>query len=158
MKTKSCLIIEDVPTKYDDVHRIAANVLTSWRFVHAKSVVEAQDLAVAEPWDLIILDISMDISAAPGGIKSREAHANTGGLDIVEQMYLLELVVPTVIVTGFDYFIRSDRDSEVREAQTFADLEVQAKRWLGDKLLACIRYGKPGWDKTFDAVIQGVSQ
>jgi len=155
MGQKSCLIAEDVQTKHDEVKAVVSKLLPDWMFVHAHSVVEAQDLSVSKVWDLIIMDISMDISSTAGAVKSREAHANTGGLDIIEQLYLLEKITPTVIVTGFDYFIRSDGDSEVREAQTFDSLKVQAERWLGTNYLGCIRYGKAGWEQMLESAIRG---
>jgi hypothetical protein len=151
----SVLIIEDVDQKHDEVKAVVANVLPiNASFSRARTVVEAQDAIEADNWSLIVVDISMDI-ADSGGAKTREGHANLGGIDIIEQMYLLERDAPTVIVTGFDYFIRSSREHEQTEAQTFGDLSIRAKNWLGDKFLGCVRYGKAGWEERLKDALQG---
>ena len=155
--TLQVLIIEDVDHKFEEVQTLVLNALNPTPSItRAATVVEAEDAVNSGKWDLVVVDISMDI--APGTSSStREAHANLGGMDIIEQMYLLEKEAPTVIVTGFDYFIRVGLDTDLHEAQTFSDLEVQAREWIGSNLLGCVRYGEVGWEALLNACLQGVS-
>ncbi|MHC1946088.1 hypothetical protein IF803_17035 [Bradyrhizobium sp. UFLA06-06] len=150
------LIVEDVDHKYKDVVEVLeATTNGSIELVRAKTVVDAADLVKQSGWLLIILDISMDI--APGsGSTMREGHANLGGLDILEQMYLLEKESPTVIVTGYDYFVRSSSDDEVSDSHTLQDLESQGRSLIGANLLGCIRYGAPGWAEHLRALVEGL--
>ncbi|MDX8500691.1 hypothetical protein RFM99_20005 [Mesorhizobium sp. VK4C] len=138
------LAVEDIEQKFEDIERVLGDVFPQARISRAKTVVEATDQLRDGEWQLLILDISMDIAPSASG-PARGGHANLGGMDVVEEMFLTEREVPTVIVTGFDYFIttRSDLSSD---AQTFSDIEAQAARWLGGSLLGCIRYGISGWE------------
>jgi len=124
------------------VERENSEDCSAYGVVRAKTVVEAADLIREGRWKLLILDISMDI--APGsGATVRDGHANLGGLDILEQMYLLEKEMPTVIVTGFDYFVRTSSEEGTSDSHTLLDLERQARAWIGSDLLGCVRYGSP---------------
>jgi ActR/RegA family two-component response regulator len=139
------LIVEDVDHKYEDVISALRDMADRPReFVRARTVVEAADLVKQSRWRLLVLDISMDIAPGSGGTL-REGHANLGGLDILEQMYLLEREMPTVIVTGFDYFVRAYSEDEIGDSHTLQDLEKQARAWIGNYLLGCVRYGSPNW-------------
>lgn len=90
----------------------------------------------------------MDIASNSAG-PSRGGHANLGGMDIVEEMYLTEREVPTIIVTGFDYFVSSAPAERSPDAHSFDDIEGLARKWLGWKLLGCVKYGRDGWEADF---------
>ena len=98
------LVVEDQDGKYNDIlGAISDSDIQSPLLERAKNVVDAEDSIISRTWDLLVLDISMDIS--PGSLGPlRGGHANLGGLDIIEQMYLLDVSIPTIIITGFDYF------------------------------------------------------
>jgi hypothetical protein len=146
-KPMRLLIVEDVDHKFEDVLAILAKAIDrSFEYVRAKTVVEATDQIGLERWDLVILDISMDIAPGSGG-SIRDGHANLGGMDVIEHMFLLEVEVPTIILTGFDYFVKSGSESDNREAQTISALEIQARGLIGARLLGCIRYGVTLWDE-----------
>jgi CheY-like chemotaxis protein len=148
------LIVEDVDHKFEEI--IAAMNAPHRRpleLVRAKTVVEATDHISQSCWDLLLLDISMDIAPGSGG-PTRDGHANLGGMDVLEQMYLLGLEAPTVIITGFDYFVKTSADAEIHEAQTLADLERQARGWISSKLLGCIRYGAIGWEHRLEKIVR----
>jgi CheY-like chemotaxis protein len=154
---RSVLIVEDVDQKYEDVCAIVLSSGDDLSVTRARTVVEAQDAIAGQDWDIVVVDISMDIVSTKDS-RHREAHANLGGMDLIEQMYLMGRDVPTVIVTGFDYFVRIDRDATTQEAQTFSDLEHQARQWLGEKLFGCVRYGVPQWDSELRKCMEGILQ
>jgi CheY-like chemotaxis protein len=148
------LIVEDVDHKFEDVLLVLSRGLgRSFDHVRARTVVEATDQIELERWDLVILDISMDIAPGSGG-SVRDGHANLGGMDVIEHMFLLEVEVPTIILTGFDYFVKSGSESGSREAQTIHDLERQARRFIGSRLLGCIRYGVTAWDHNLTNIVR----
>jgi CheY-like chemotaxis protein len=144
----SVLIVEDVDHKFSEVEaalQLAVN--QSIAVTRAKTLVEADQFVRDGQWDLVVLDISMDIAPGSSG-SAREGHANLGGMDVIEQMFLIEKESPTVIVTGFDYFIRAG-SSDHQDAQTFSDLEKKARSFIGGSLLGCVRYGAPNWEDAF---------
>lgn len=145
------LIVEDVDQKFDEVRLAVESSISAAEIERAQTVVDGQDAISGRDWDLVIIDISMDI-ASQTGARMREGHANLGGMDIIEQMYLLGKDTPTIIVTGFDYFVPSDRE-EIQVTQSFADLGTKASKWLKDKFLGSIRYGKPGWEDSLKEAI-----
>jgi Response regulator containing CheY-like receiver, AAA-type ATPase, and DNA-binding domains len=150
------LVVEDQDGKYNDIlGAISDSDIQSPLLERAKNVVDAEDSIISRTWDLLVLDISMDIS--PGSLGPlRGGHANLGGLDIIEQMYLLDVSIPTIIITGFDYFQTFDDGQEQAEMLNLEDIEKKARERIKDNLLGCIRYGGPYWRSSFIKCINHV--
>ena len=88
------LIVEDVDTKFDDVHAIVQRCLPEIaETVRASNLNEAEDRIMLGPWDLLVLDLSMDIAAHASPDYS-SGHASLGGLDVLERMALLKINEP----------------------------------------------------------------
>src|SRR5689334_9087406 len=106
---RTLLIVEDDNGKFADVMSILmsqfSECIKEYRVERADTVVMAEQLMSRGSHDLVILDISMNIDRGSLG-PMRGGHANLGGMDIIEKMYLLELERPTILLTGFDYFRR----------------------------------------------------
>lgn len=149
------LIIEDAPRKYDGIVSVIKETIQVCSIDHAMTLVEGEDKVNSGKWDCLILDISMDIAKNASG-PTKDGHANLGGMDILEQMYLLEIACPTIIVTGFDYFITSSVGNEQKETRTFSDIEKQALDWIGSDLKGCVRYGISGWENELRASLRGI--
>ena len=138
------LIAEDNELKFEDLIAALGALSPAVEPVRAKTIVEVEDWLEKGEWDLVLLDISMDIAPGAAG-PLRDGHASLGGMDVLERMFLLRSEYPTIIVTGFDYFVAPGPDSSIREAQTLADLEIKARGLIGDHLLGCVRYGAQDW-------------
>lgn len=151
------LVVEDAPYKFQEVSSLLKSLLPPRiEIVRAETVVEAERQITKGPWDLIVLDISMDI--APGSSSGmRGGHANLGGMDVVEKMYLMEMEAPTVILTGLDYFIVTNSEGMSHETLDLSDIEKQARQWLSEKLLGCVRYGGDGWQERLSQAVKGIS-
>jgi CheY-like chemotaxis protein len=138
------LIIEDVDSKFDDVRSlIAEHVEIECNFARATNLNEAEDAVIEEGWDLVIVDLSMDING--NGSAQGAGHATLGGLDVLERMSLLKIEHAVILVTGFDSFQDPDRfDNAI---MNLTDIDGLAVRWLGDAYIGCVRYGTDNWSK-----------
>lgn len=145
------LIIEDVDSKFDDVRgQLADNLGANCRFERAANLNEAEDAIIEEGWDLVIVDLSMDING--NGSVQGAGHATLGGLDVLERMSLLKLDHAVILVTGFDSFQDPDRfDNAI---MNLADIESLAVRWLGKAYVGCVRYGTDSWSKRLSRMLQ----
>src|SRR5689334_8133576 len=117
------LIVEDNDQKYLDIVQVF-NACGELRVdvTRVRTEVEAEDL-LSKAWDLLVLDISMGIS--PGAVGPlRGGFASLGGMDIVEAMYLREIAIPTVIITGFDYFQAVAARYDEAEMLNLKDIET----------------------------------
>jgi len=145
------LIIEDVQSKFEDVRSIVASILPpDIQFVRASNLNEAEDAIMEEGWNLVVVDLSMDING--NGSVQGAGHATLGGLDVLERMALLKIDHPTVLVTGFDSFQDPDRfDNAI---MNLTDISRLASEWLGDAYVGCVRYGGENWGKRFQRMLQ----
>lgn len=142
------LVVEDNEKKFHDIEGALKLLLrTRGAISRAKTVVEAEDL-LERGWDLLVLDISMDIS--PGSVgPMKGGHANLGGFDVIDRMFFLEITIPTLILTGFDSFQAFGLRSDETEMLGLQDIEKKTEKLLGDAFISCIRYGSAGWAEKF---------
>lgn len=152
----SVLGIEDNDAKWSRIEAlIRANI-------HPVEIVRANDVYTGERkvedpgWDLLILDISLDIRAGAGRA-GRGSHDYTGGLKIASRMFYLECEIPTIIVTGFDAFPTGAATAEDNVILGLEDVRRQARKMLGDNLLGAVRFGSPGWDDDFLTILKKFS-
>lgn len=139
------LIVEDSDAKYrnvEDVVRRSGN--DAQEIVRASSVVDAEALVEVGEWQLIVLDISMNIVATSRG--GSGGHATLGGIGLLERMYHLDILAPTVIVTAFDAFEARENTGAKGAIVDLNYIRESAGHILGDKFLGCIRYPTPGWE------------
>lgn len=153
--TESILMVEDSDDKFVAVALVLSEYFgDSFPVRRAATVVEAEELTASGEWRLLVLDISMDIVASRVG-RSQNGHASTGGMAVLERMYLLGKEVPTVIVTSFDAFRASATQRETDGILGIEDINRKAKQLLGDKYLGSIRYGAEGWQADLRAHLSG---
>lgn len=145
------LVVEDKDSKFSDVSSAIIQLFPDAKISRAQTVIEAENLLGAKPWAILVLDISMDINGTSRG-RLGGGHANLGGLDILDGMYLEGVSIPTIVVTGFDYF----PSPGIRDAADFIglqELEQLVRRRLPGAFLGCLRYGISGWrDKFLKAI------
>lgn len=137
------LVVEDVGEKFEDISASLLTVMKSkYCVTRVENLNDAEDAVMNGGWSLILLDISMDISAS-GAFDYSSGHATMGGIDILERMHLMQISIPTILVTGFDSFQDPDRfDNAIMNLE---DVYQLAYDWLGDSYLGCVRYGPIGW-------------
>ena len=146
------LIVEDDNEKFSDISKIVRNAAPApLDMIRAETAREAERLCLLIRPDLLVLDISMNIS--PGGLgPMKGGFANLGGMDILEALYYSDALLPTIIVTGFDLFKAQDRKSEY-EIIGLSEIEEAAQTRLGKLFYGCIRYQGKGWESALtDAV------
>ncbi len=150
-KIMRILIIEDVDSKHSDVCDILSKTFSpSPQFSRAANLNDGEDAIMKECWDLIIVDLSMDINS--NGSIQGAGHATLGGLDILERMALLKIDHPVILVTGFDSFQDPDRfDNAI---MNLSDISNLAERWLGAAYIGAVRYGIDGWAQKFKRILQ----
>ncbi|NNM74195.1 hypothetical protein [Enterovirga aerilata] len=95
------------------------------------------------------------VAADSGGDRAAALprHANLGGMDIIERMFLMEQEIPTIIVTDFDYFPAGGQDASETEIISLGDLNSRASSLLGDYHLGTVRYGSSTWRDEFAFII-----
>lgn len=137
------LVVEDGDEKWADVARVLREVSPQASVQRARDLREADVALTDGGWDLLILDISLDIRK--GGGRAGAAHDYVGGLKILGRLYYSEQEIPTVIVTGFDSFpsVRTNGDGVMLGLE---DVEREATQMLGDDHVGTIRHGPEGWD------------
>jgi len=150
-KSKSVLVIEDSEGKWLEVEQVL-QTFNGLSVVRAETLNEAEYFAVSADWDLVILDISMDISANAAG--KRIGHDPLGGLQVANKMFLLGHESPTLILTAFDSFPSGDGGRRGAQILGLEDVEAKAADILGTSFLGCIRYGGQGWQANFSASVK----
>lgn len=145
------LIVEDGEEKWTQVSHVLREALPGATQERARDLFEAEKALTQKPWDLLILDISLDIRK--GGGRAGAAHDYVGGLKILGRMYYDELDIPTIIVTGFDSFpsVRTNGDGVMLGLE---DLEREAARHLACNHVGTVRHGPEGWDDEFHAMLR----
>tara|TARA_R110002126_G_scaffold92837_1_gene220120 strand:- start:1436 stop:1903 length:468 start_codon:yes stop_codon:yes gene_type:complete len=139
------LVVEDRDDKYVDIVEVVQPALPPGALLtRSKTSVSAIDELGRSEWSLLLLDMSLDIRTGKVNV-SRGGHANLGGLDIVEYLFLFEVSLPTVIITGFDYFEAARRDERMTELVGLEVIATTARSQIGDNFLGVVRYQDAGW-------------
>lgn len=151
------LAVEDNETKWSRVETVLRQGLGDVEIVRARDLRNAERLVEEGGWDLLILDISLDIRAGAGR-GGRGAHDYTGGLKVAGRMFYLECEVPTIIVTGFDTFPSAASSAGDDVILGLEDVGRQAKKFLGDHLLGAVRFGSAGWAPDLIRLLERVNR
>lgn len=139
------LIVEDRDEKFEDIVQVARLACPQGVSFHKSttSVSAVEELGCGS-WSLLLLDMSIDIRSGKVNV-SRGGHANLGGLDIIEYLYLFEVSLPTIIITGFDYFEAARSDDRITELVGLEEIAATARAKIGENFLGVVRYQDAGW-------------
>ena len=150
------LVVEDSDSKWNEID-ILLNELCgeNKEIVRAKTMVDAETLAISCEWTLLVLDISLDITASATGPK-HGGYDSLGGLRVANKMFLLEKEAPTIIVTAFDAFPTGKLQRGRSVILGLEDVREKASSLLGESFLGCVRYGDPEWKEAFNQLAEGV--
>lgn len=150
------LAIEDSDAKWARVEPVARGALPrNAEIVRVGDLFQGERLVEQPGWDLLLLDISLDIKSG-GSHGGRGAHDYLGGLKIAGRMFYNECEIPTIILTGFDAFPsgRSGGDADVILGRE--DVEREARRFLRSHLLGTVRVGAGDWAKELTLLLEGL--
>jgi hypothetical protein len=146
------LAIEDNDTKWTRIETVLRDRLGDFALTRACDLHDAERAIDKGGWDLLILDMSIDIRSGAGR-GGRGTHDFTGGLKIVSRMFYNESEIPTIIVTGFDAFPTGAVAAEVDIILGLEDVDRQAKKHLGEHLIGTVRFLTPNWEQNLTALI-----
>lgn len=141
---KRILVVEDSNTKWDSIHRVCLSECPEpISVVRAKTMEEAHEKIDEEDWDLILLDISMDIRSSSANNQAG-GHDTIGGLKIAERMFLLGFDIPTIIVTAYDAFPATTVGDGV--ILGLDDVAKTASEYLKSSYVGSVRYSDEDWE------------
>lgn len=138
------LAIEDNDEKFDRVAELTAGAYQNLNLVRACDLYEAERMIEQPGWDLLLLDMTLDLKRG-GASRPSSAQDFTGGMKIIGQMFWDDIAVPTIIITAFDSF-PSSRDDGKGAVIGLEAVEVEARDKLGDLLIGTVRHGPDGWE------------
>lgn len=151
----SVLIVEDSDAKYLKLEFVVRQCLgPSASVIRGATVNDAEEKLETKAWNLVLLDISMDITSSKKGPKLG-GHATLGGLSIATKMFLLGREAPTIIVTAYDSFETIERGRR-QYSIGLEEIERRAKETLGNWLVGCVRYGNSSWENVLQSLIKGI--
>jgi hypothetical protein len=155
MSAKKILVIEDEDAKFSDIESVLLGIdlISSFEIARARTATEAETMLDEGSLALMVLDISLNISAGSLG-PLRGGFANLGGLSIAEKMFMFGQSVKTVVVTGFDYFPAAGARQGSYDLVSLRDIETRASEIFGADLLGCIKYSSEGWESRFAACVR----
>ncbi|MEP0941984.1 MAG: hypothetical protein ABJH63_15190 [Rhizobiaceae bacterium] len=153
-KTWKFLIIEDSSIKAIAIEKELRQIIDGTGIITRAATLDVAKTEISkQEWDLVFLDISMDIRASSTG-RDAGGHDVTGGLKIAERMFLLGQESKVIIVTAFDAFpIDSKQRGAVLGLQDVLD---QANKFLGDWLVGWVRYSETGWNMSLARQVKEV--
>lgn len=139
--------IEDNDQKWVRIERLLKSAIANPKIVRVTDLFDGERRVEESGWDLLVLDISLDIRASARG--ARGTHDYQAGLKIASRMYYQECEIPTVIVTGFDSFPTGSRTSEKDVILGLEEVDASVRKMLGEYLLATVRYNGEAWEERF---------
>ncbi len=149
------LVIEDTDRKWNDI-RDALGFIGAKEVRRAATIEDAENL-IELNWDLVVLDISMDIRASKAGPKEG-GHDPTGGLKVAAKMYYLGCEAPTIILTAFDAFPSRLRGAQIGNVILgLEEVERRAREQLGAAFVGCVKWDSPDWRSEFQNYVFGVA-
>ena len=148
------LAIEDNDDKFDRVAELTASACPKWRLTRACDLYEAERLVEEPGWELLLLDMTLDLKRG-GANRQSNAQDFTGGMKIIGQMYWNDIAVPTIIITAFDSFPAS-RDDGNGVVIGLEAVEAEARDKLGELLIGTVRHGPDGWEDELLALLAKV--
>ena len=105
MRTPRILLVEDEAPKCRHIERFITDIVRPVSILVAKSVNSALDNIESELPDLLLLDMSLPTFDV-GDRESGGRPQGFGGIEILRYMKLAGLQCPTIVITGYEAFLR----------------------------------------------------
>lgn len=133
MKKINILLIEDDKKKSDDIINYINNTFTNSEILLKESYHSGLKTLIREPFDLLLLDMSMptwDRSPSEAGGE----YEKFGGIKILKELARKKKLLPTILITMFDNFGESDNSITLNQMNTVL------KNDYGDLYLGSVFY------------------
>jgi CheY-like chemotaxis protein len=149
------LLIEDYEEKAKKVREFVLAEFPEAQIIEARSITSALRtlLSPSSTFDALLLDMSMPTFDEAPQEPAGGAPESKGGRDLLSQMKLREIRVPTIVVTMFTTF-----DTGPGKKQTVSQLHEELLRDYAPTYLGLVRYdsGQEGWKRTLRNLLQEV--
>lgn len=141
---KMLKILEYIRTQYSDVIIKVARSFNSG----------LRELITGGPIDVLLLDMSMPNFNSTIDDPNGGAPEHFAGREILAQMKLRRIVIPTVVITMFDLF------GESPDRMSFAQLEQQLKLLFDPNFRGMVYYnsGQEGWKNALGNLIRKITR
>lgn len=133
MKKINILLIEDDKKKSDDIISHINNKFPNSEILLKESYHSGLKILIREPFDLLLLDMSMptwDRSPSEAGGE----YEKFGGIKILKELARKKKLLPTILITMFDNFGESDNSITLNQMNTVL------KNDYGDLYLGSVFY------------------
>jgi len=120
------LLVEDEAPKRAHIERFLKGLSTEITIAVAQSVNSALDVLDEHLPDLLLLDMSLPTFSV-GERESGGRPQGEGGIEILRYMTLAEIVCPTIVITGYEAFLR-EAGKPVDLSQLRMELEEEFPR------------------------------
>ena len=138
------LAVEDSEVKWRDMEEVLKPVIApETELVHVADMASARDAIYHQSWDLLLLDVSLDVNL--GGGHRLGGQEFTGGLTLASRMRYRRKEIPTIVVTGFTTFLSVKPANEPDLVLGLEDVEREMRKYLGDYIVGFVRYAVEGW-------------
>lgn len=147
------LVVEDDDTKRERVCELITQTEPAAVIVHARSLRGAEDALETEPFDLVVLDMSMPTFDI-GPDESGGVFQALGGHELLRYIKRYRRLSPVVVLTQFNAFGRG------KSYLTLAQLNEQLKSEYGSLYLGAVYYGtsSEGWRRQLTLLIKAVAE
>lgn len=152
---KKVLVVEDTELKWHQIENVLLSILPDeTAIVRAADMIQGRDRIYAGGWDLLLLDVSLDIRSN-GSKNARGNHEFTGGLQLASRMRNLRKEIPTIVITGFETFPSPRPEGDHEIVLGLQDVEREMRKYLGDFVIGLVRHGSSGWDDRLRNLVGG---
>jgi len=152
------ILVEDNPEKASQIEAIVFAVISGAKVERCMSLASAAEAIDAKIFDLLILDISMDIALGGNGFIA-DNHDMLGGLRFAKELYLNENELTTIVVTAHESFIeKKGPKAQISSFMSVARLSQEFEDLLGELFIGAVRYQKDGWSTHLRSLLEKVGK
>lgn len=139
------ILVEDNPEKALRICSIIHETTLNAKVKTCASLTSAMETIEAEKFDLLVLDISMDIMASGNGFLA-DNHDMLGGLRFAKELYLNENELATIVVTAHESFVeKKGPKAKISSFMSVTQLSEEFNDLLDELFIGAVRYEKDGW-------------
>lgn len=122
MNNRNILLVEDEAPKRTHIYTFLRDLRHEVTIRQAMSVTSALESLESNLPDLLLLDMSLptyDVGDREGGGRPQ----GFGGIEVLRHMSMANLICPTIVITGYEAFLREDGPVDL--SQLRSELEIE---------------------------------